>query len=338
VNLKTPIARISSGLAEHAAVRAWCEMTGGAPPASVDLLRKLSLHNAAVYRLTFAGAHEPAVFAKHAPLSVLRVERTVYEDVLPHLPVTAPRYRGCHEAGDGLLWLFIEDVGNACLSPVDPDHRALASRWLGVLHTSGAALHRAAGLPDGGPGRYLAHLHAGRARIRARLGNRALGAHDRVILGRVLEMQDALEARWPALERACEGMPSTLVHGDFQPKNLRLHRGEQGLVLCPIDWETAGWGVPAADLMAFGSPREETRLDLHAYLAVVRERWPTFDAGTFRKLSVMGQVFRAMAAVDWDSEGLRFEDAKTLMRRIGAMRHYLAWVAQALEAGAEWLG
>ncbi len=338
VTLKTPIARSSVDLAGHAAVRAWQEAADGAPPATVELWREGSLHNAVIHRLTFGDARGPAVFAKHARLAILTVERTIYEEILPHLPLSAPRYFGFRAAGDGFMWLFVEDVGDQCLSPGNPEHRALAGHWLGMLHRSAAGLAAAASLPDGGPGRYLAHLRAGGGKIRAKLGNRALTAEDRAVLKQVLELQDALESRWHALERACEGLPTTLVHGDFEPKNVRVRSVDAGPVLYPIDWETAGWGVPAADLAAPQSPRHASRLDTDVYQTVVRERWPDLDAGSIRKLSILGLLFRALAAIEWESERLRFEDANCLVKPILSMQCYTTWVARALAEAAEWLG
>jgi len=89
---------------------------------------------------------------------------------------------------------------------------------------------------------------------------------------------------------ACAGVPSTLVHGDFRPKNAYLRDDGAGMCLFPIDWEMAGWGVPAADL---------TRVDLRAYWAVVRERWPDVDLGTVERLALFGQIFRLLAGIGW---------------------------------------
>jgi NADP-dependent 3-hydroxy-3-methylglutaryl-CoA reductase len=55
---------------------------------------------------------------------------------------------------------------------------------------------------------------------------------------------------WPRLET----MPRTLIHNDFNPRNLGLRREPQGPRLCVYDWELATMHVPqhdAAELLAF---------------------------------------------------------------------------------------
>ena len=47
-------------------------------------------------------------------------------------------------------------------------------------------------------------------------------------------------------------MPRTFIHGDFAPKNMRVRAGPGGSTLLCFDWGSAGWGVPAADLVQPG--------------------------------------------------------------------------------------
>jgi len=83
--------------------------------------------------------------------------------------------------------------------------------------------------------------------------NPLLTRDDLVVLEAIISECDAVEARWSEIEGVCRGMPSTLVHGDFRPRNAFVRLHPEGVRLFPLDWETAGWGVPAADL---------TRIDL----------------------------------------------------------------------------
>jgi hydroxymethylglutaryl-CoA reductase (NADPH) len=48
--------------------------------------------------------------------------------------------------------------------------------------------------------------------------------------------------------RELEQMPRTLIHGDFNPRNLAFRRGPLGLRLCAWDWELAELQVPQRDL------------------------------------------------------------------------------------------
>src|SRR5206468_4098110 len=120
-----------------------------------------------------------------------------------------------------------------------------------------------------------------------------------------------LEARWDRLETQCDDVPSTLVHGDFRPKNAYVRAGEDGIRLFPIDWEMAGWGVPAADL---------TRVDLAAYQSVASEFWPELDSAAVHRLAGVGQVFRYLAGIAWECSTLVYPSAEVLCRPLASLR------------------
>ena len=335
--MKAPIAIESMALDDHPGVGAWKELGGGGRAAAVELWREESPTKPAIYRLLFTDPTHPAVFAKRCIRTSVELERRVYEMVLPHLPVTTPRCFGFHEEHGGAGWLFIEDVGTERFSMRDPEHRALAARWLGLLHRAGADLPAAGRLPDAGPARYLGHLRSAREKIRRSAGNPGLAAEDRAMLDGILVSHDALEARWHDLERACEGVPATLVHGDFRPKNVRVRGNGAAPSLYPIDWEMAGWGVPAADLAPARGPGLTMQVDLHTYEMVVRARWPDLHAAAIRRLSIVGHIFRALAGIEWACESLVFESPEELAKPLSLMPSYLARITQALEAAPEWL-
>jgi Ser/Thr protein kinase RdoA (MazF antagonist) len=204
-------------------------------------------------------------------------------------------------------------VGQQRYSAANDEHLQLAGRWLGRMHAS-AAREAGAGirdsLPDRGPGGYLVHLRSGRRHIVANLGNPALAADEVALLRSIVSLYDRLEEQWPRLERSCEGMPATLVHGDFRPKNAYVRAHATGLQLLPIDWEMAGWGVAAADL---------ARVDVDAYYNAVRDDWPSLDRDALGRLAAVGQVFRFLAAIDWDSQCLAYESADFLSRPMACM-------------------
>jgi thioester reductase-like protein len=58
------------------------------------------------------------------------------------------------------------------------------------------------------------------------------------------ELIDTIGDWWPQLD----ALPRTLVHNDFNPRNLTLRKTATGLCLCAFDWELAGIGVPQHDL------------------------------------------------------------------------------------------
>src|SRR5207247_194188 len=162
-------------------------------------------------RLEGAGPGGSAVYARWRPANTGLTERTVYQDILAHLPIGALRCYGfVHAGGQGS-----ETRGQGSAGPdLTPDPSPL---------TPGA----------GG-----------------------------LLIEASVSQLNLLEARWSQVESFCDRMPGTLVHGDFVGKNMNIRTSTDGLALMVFDWETAGWGTPAADV---------AKVDLDAYWAVVRE-------------------------------------------------------------------
>jgi hypothetical protein len=296
----------------HPAARAWQELQPGRVESeSIETLKETE--KSVVYRLKGVGPGGSAVIAKRCRTTTASIERTVYEDILPHLPITALHYYGCTQQDGEFCWLFLEDAGEQRYSPYSKEHCALVGRWLGLLHTSAARLAAAARLPDRGPGHYLEHLRSARHTILRYLTNPALSGDDVTVLHAIVAQCDFLESRWSQVETCCAGIPLTLVHGDFRPKNVHVRRDHGGSALFPIDWETAGWGVPAPDL---------AHVDLTVYWTVVRESWPTVDLQALQQLATLGKVFRRLAAMNWQSMSLE----------MASMRIYHAELSDAIQA------
>jgi hypothetical protein len=298
----------------HAAVQAWGRLRPGAGvPRAVDILCgfRTKAWKRTVYRLDGAGPAGSAVIAKRCPAVRARVERTVYEEVLPHFPLPTLRYYGSVEGPENAFcWLFLEDAGGQEYSPLRGEHRTLAGRWLGLLHTSAARLDVAARLPDRGPGHYLGHLRSARATLRRHLVDPRLSASDVAVLRSIVSRCDALESGWGQVEEWCGGMPRTLVHADFKAKNLRVRTGADGPALFPFDWETGGWGVPAPDLGSSANP------DVAAYRAAVRAHWPGLDIQALQRLVHVGKVFRNLAGIDWAAQGLPHDWTEEAMQKL----------------------
>jgi aminoglycoside phosphotransferase (APT) family kinase protein len=295
--------RVRAGTADvaaHPAVQAWLAVTGsGRLPRSVVVVRDRPSPHKGVYRLAGVGDRDTAVFAKRAPDSQILLQRRIHEQLLPFLGVTVPAYYGsCLEPPDG--WLFLEDVGDARYSRTEPAHLSAVARWVGALHTAAARLDSVPSLPDAGPSRYLEQLRAAHAKVHVALGRWTFPRAEVEVLAAVLAWCDALEDRWPLVEDGCAGAPSTLVHGDFQPKNAFLRGDDHDPRVLPIDWELAGWGPPAIDL---------TKIDVATYWQTVREGWPSVDYETVERLARVGRVLEAVGAVDRESEALRLERA-----------------------------
>ena len=337
---KAPIAILEHSLEAHPARRAWGRIHGGRPaPVRVEVWREMPRHRpASVYRLVFADDETPAVFAKHSERRFGAVERACYEAILPCIGVSAPTFLGSLQDDDGSWWLFVEDAGREWYSLTDLEHRALAGRWIGQLHRLGATVPAARALPPAGPERYLRHLRAARGRITRNLPNRGLTGSDRGVLWASLVLQDRAEAAWAGIERACEGPPSTLVHGDFQPKNIRIRRSNGPASVLVLDWEMAGWGNPAVDLAPPAAADVVSHVDLDSYAAEVCGAWPGVDAAAIRRISIAGLVLRRLAAMDWATESLHFEDPRFLSDPVESLRFLNRSLSRGLEAAQEWLG
>jgi thiamine kinase-like enzyme len=93
----------------------------------------------------------------------------------------------------------------------------------------------------------------------------SIGASVRTLQRRMIT---EVGSRWRCLEH----LPRTLIHNDFNPRNIALRCEGDRLRLCSYDWELATLGVPQHDLAEFlcfvlkpTLDRAETRhyLDLH---------------------------------------------------------------------------
>src|SRR5213080_37627 len=261
--------------------------------------------NLTVYRLEGVGIDGAAVIAKRCTREGGRIERTVYERILAHVPLAGPRYYGTVEGppDEDVCWLLIGEIEGEKYDMLRPDHRAAAARWLGILHTAARSAADQAGLPDAGPSRYRAAMRATRDLIRDQINNPAFRADDVAFLDGLVARFDELDEDWDRLARACTGLPSTLIHGDFNAKNLRVRPSAQGegggAEIGAFDWEEAGYAVPGIDLAQAVDPscRIAASPDLATYHAVVRERWPNCDATDVERLATCGAVWRALAVI-----------------------------------------
>src|SRR5437667_86579 len=264
--------------------------------------------NLTVYRLAGVGIDGAAVIAKRCTREGGRIERIVYERVLPHVPLAGPHYYGTVEGppDEDVCWLLIGEIEGEKYDMLRPDHRAAAARWLGSLHPAAQFAADQAGLPDAGPSRYRAAMRATRDLIRDQINNPAFSADDVAFLDGLVARFDELDEDWDRLARACTGLPPTLIHGDFNAKNLRVQASPQGAQIGAFDWEDAGRAVPGIDLAQAVDPscRISASPDLTTYWAVVRERWPNCDQTDIERLATCGAVWRALAVITWDGHHL----------------------------------
>lgn len=313
-----------TNLLEHPAVKAWGQLQPEhVTPQQISVLKQKS--KSAVYRLAGLGPGGAAVIAKRSLQETAWIERTIYEEILPGLPLPRLQYYGSiDEQGTVYGWLFLEDAGGERYSPLVKEHRDIAARWLALMHTLAAKHPIAARLPDRGPGDYLRRLRSARETILQQLGRLALSPSDRAVLEMIVSRCDTLESDWDRVEQCCRSIPSTLVHGDFRAKNARIRSGPDGPVLLLLDWETAGWGVPAIDL---------AELDTGTYASVVLGSWPQVDAQTLAPIVGIGRIFQWLAAIDWESTRL---EPKWMEKPMSRIRPCLDELSAAMVAVTPW--
>lgn len=313
-------------LMKHPALQAWLTIqpSGAVPQQITPLKGRLDKNKkSAVYRLDGIGPDGTNVIAKRCQSWSGRIERLIYQDILPGAKITAPSLFGFLEEPErSYSWLFMESVEGPQYSPDVRSHRVLVAEWLAALHTRTQHLGETRQLPARNAAHYLDHLQQARRKIKNNMSNDALSDEDRGILQKILFHLDLLESRWSLIEADTLMMPSTLIHGDLVSKNVCIRQGESRLHLVAYDWELAGWGYPGVDLWSL------TDRDLELYWLVVKEQWPTLDFYTIQSLVPNGQILRYIAAVHWESFSLEW---RWLSRPMRHMRVYEEQLARLIE-------
>jgi hypothetical protein len=294
-----------------------------------------------IYRLKGIGSEGSAVIAKQCKRADGMLEHTMYKEILLRLPVTTLRCYGfIEEPSGGCCWLFLEDAGTEVFQFRIREHRALAARWLGLMHTSAVHVAATTRLPDRGPDYYLEHLQLARDRSQRAIVNSTLSSDELVVLESIVSHCNVLESYWSRVERFCDGMPQTLVHNDFAAQNIRVRNGQTGTALLPFDWEMAGRGMPAADLAYL------EQADLAVYWSVVRRSWPYLGVQDIQQMASLGRIFRGLAAINWgiwrfeyswenwppQYSSLKYE---TIKWAVANTKVYLDWIADGMRA-ATW--
>jgi ATP-binding cassette subfamily B protein len=316
---------IRSGLEDHPAVKAWSRLGAAGQPRALTVLKDSKWkRKSAAFRLEGCGPDGTSVIAKRCKPSGAELESRVYTDVLPHLPIPTLSYHGMIEDGGEWRWIFVEDAGGERYSPLDPEHRRLAARWLAALHGSAAEIPEARRLPDRGPDHYLRHLRSARDAVIRQLGDRAAEREEVRLLATLLVQLEVLDSRWDEVGAFCETLPRTFVHGDLSRSNLRVRAGAAGMDIVAFDWEKAGWGVPAPDVARLGPrnrlPAARFResgefpgfcLDpcLETYGSALGNGSAHRDRETLELMATVGNLFRCIATIDWTSR--RFTPAWT---------------------------
>lgn len=251
------------------------------PGAELTLLE--SSWKSAVLRATWRDPGRDGIVLKRCDPGSAEVEATVHAEVLPRIPVRAPRLFGVWREGPA-TWLALEDMGDEPPRLDDDRQRAMVSRWLGDLHRGSRQMAGAPPFPaDRGARHYLGLLASARDRLVARQA-KAVGTEEGRRLDWAIGLCDSLRSRWDAVESGAARLAPAFVHADVAPENLRVLRSAGRLEVTAIDWEKAGLGTPFADLafvepsayaQAAGAPIEtvESSLWVARLLAALSHNW-----------------------------------------------------------------
>jgi ATP-binding cassette, subfamily B, bacterial len=315
--------------ANHPAVLAWARLNGQKRlPDAIEVLKAGKAGKTNAYRLRGLGPGGGGVIVKCASAGALEFERLIYQEVLPSLPLPSLHCYGFLEAGS-TTWLFLEDAEQGSIIPAADRLRTAMAKWLGALHISAAGMSTGPSLPDRGPSHYLEHLQDSWMLISCNLAHPLFNDENRALAEQILLHLEAIEARWASVEEICRHSPSTLVHGDLAPKNLRFRMEDGKVLVLPFDWKVAGWGVPAVDLEVLRGPGQWGRVGygladpddsaVHEYASALSATWPQMDVDRIQRLARIGYVFRLLASVYWAARGLGYE---WIEHSWGQLAHY----------------
>lgn len=256
------------------------------------------------------------MIAKQAGLEGIRVEHRVYREILPQvLLATIGCYGSIEDTGCETGWIFLEDTKGEPYAHHVSEHRKLAGEWLGALHLRTARLHLAGVVPDRGTAWYLSKLQAARRRIEESLQHAALSEEALSTLQRVVEQARMLEATWDELEGFGLGFPPALAHGDLTSKTVLISPPSSGRRLSVMDWDLAGWGVPASDVAA---------ADVECYGQTIGASWGQISSTTWQAFAAMGTVFRHILWIEATSCALSGPRAERPVRQLDRYRSGLA--------------
>lgn len=287
----------------HPALVAWQRIgRGSGRHVSVEALfeKRKKRPNTAIFRLQGVLPDSRRVIAKQMAASDFERELTLYIEYFQKLSVPTVELLGWVQSEDGRNWLFLEDAGEVWYDPNKPDHRALAVEWMARLHTQPIANFRS--LRATGLAYFRSVLANSCAQLAQGLKNPALNLASARVVNSILDALALIEQRWIRLENVCTGLPCSLVHGDFRPKNVRIVIRDGSPELIAFDWETSGVAFPAADIAMLPGDEHERR----HYLSLVRNAWPGVRWDEIDLMDRVGQLFRMLHAIEWASRSLAY--------------------------------
>jgi aminoglycoside phosphotransferase (APT) family kinase protein len=274
-------------------------------------------HKSLIFRIHGIGPRGNPVIAKLCRSHTAQIEAVIYGEILPRLRVPSLEFFGSlPSSNQDVVWVFLEDVGQNRYCPDLDEDRHLMAEWMARVHTAAQGMPAIARLPERGALHYLSHLVSARSAIQSARAWDVLARTHRTLLDRLDARLEQLGDSWDELERLCQAMPHTLVHGDLRRKNARFRANGSRRDLFVFDWETSGRGVPGVDLTS-------SRVDISAcclqiYFSHVRVTWSALRFADLMAMSKVGRIFRLVASADWSAHRFSPDSFEKLMDHLNA--------------------
>ena len=271
-------ADLDQALAEEAAVIATRAVPGFVPAAARPYGRVR--RRSAAYQVTDGAGVSLAV--KRERDGAAAVEQHVYRVVLPAAGLAAVH---CHGVGPsrepGWSWLVTDHVEGAAFDPRDAAHTAGLGSWLGALHARTSGLPELAAVPRHGAAHWRALLEGAAGVLDGAIANPAVGAGAMAAITTLRAAFGAVVEGWAEIGALLDRAPASLVHGDLSHRNVKVVGPAGDLRPMVLDWETAGHGPAAVDLVW---------ADLAAYEDAVAPAGPHLDGSSLRRLQTLGTL------------------------------------------------
>jgi hypothetical protein len=301
---------IESDLSEHSVVKAWLKINPDhAMPNRVEHIRRLTSSKSFICRLPGVGKGGSSVIAKRCPMAPGLVEKFVYEDVLPRLPVSQLEYYGSYQEGGEFVWLFMEDALGRRFTFSNVGDRRAAVKWLATFHTSSSRLGKPTNIKEKTPAYYLSRLQSVQNTFRTNIDDRAFSEVEKKTLMDALTKSETIASSYNEIQVLYDRLPHCFTHGDFKKKNIHIRGDQEQNDIFVFDWESVGWGIPGIDMW---------KLDEGEYRHCVCEHWPQIDSDMILDIKHLGTIFRAIDAFYWEAESLHYKNDIVFKNRVFA--------------------
>jgi len=180
-------------------------------------------------------------------------ELGAYRDLLAQAGLGTARYCGSvWDESEGRFWLLLEFVDAVPVRYCEFEYWVEAAAWLGRMHGYFSRHQDRLASCDF----LLRHTADYFWSIR----ELALQAVAQIAGDLVARLKKALNG-YDRIVTVMANQPPSLVHGAFAPAQILVRKQDEGIRVCPIDWELAAVGSPLYDLAFFSDGFQPPKLD-----------------------------------------------------------------------------